>query len=179
MFQFKHFLNVKLIQTVLIMKSVPLEIVSMHASRKNVELLQSVMLSSMMHIARALRITQGILILHVTQVRILKLNNQKFFTHINFLLVLPATVAPVIAGCDNNNDCPDHASCRNRLCINPCALDDPCSKNANCKVLNHEPVCTCPDGYIGDPTISCELRRLIYDKLKELDINVRYFSTPA
>ena len=77
----------------------------------------------------------------------------------NFLLVLPATVAPIIAGCDNNNDCPDHTSCRNRLCINPCALDDPCSANANCKVLNHEPVCTCPDGYIGDPTISCELRR--------------------
>jgi hypothetical protein len=68
-FQFKHFLNVKLIQTVLIMKSVPLEIVSMLASRKNVELLQSVVLSSMMHIARALRITQEILILHVTQVR--------------------------------------------------------------------------------------------------------------
>ena len=86
MFQFKHFPNVKLIQTVLIMKSVPLEIVSMHASRKNVELLQSVMLSSMMHIARALRITQEILILHVTQVRILKMNHQKFLTHINFFI---------------------------------------------------------------------------------------------
>ena len=74
-------------------------------------------------------------------------------------LVLPTTPSPVIAGCDNNNDCPDHAACRNKLCINPCAFDDPCSPTAYCKVFNHEPVCTCPDGYIGDPTVSCELRR--------------------
>ena len=75
-----------------------------------------------------------------------------------FCVVAPATVAPITAGCDNNDECPEHTACRNRLCINPCAYDDPCASNAICIVTNHNPVCTCPDGYIGDPSISCELR---------------------
>ena len=76
------------------------------------------------------------------------------------LLVAPSTVAPITAGCDNNNECPSHTACRNRLCINPCAQDDPCASNAICRVANHQPICTCPDGFVGDPTISCELRNL-------------------
>ena len=81
------------------------------------------------------------------------------FARINFLsLVSPATVAPITAGCDNNDECPGHTACQNRLCVNPCAYDDPCSENAFCQVINHSPVCTCPDGYIGDPTIECKLR---------------------
>ena len=78
--------------------------------------------------------------------------------------VAPATVPPVPFGCDNDDECPTHTACRNRLCINPCAYDDPCSPSANCQVLNHKPVCTCPDGYIGDPKTSCRLRKLLEAK---------------
>ena len=76
-----------------------------------------------------------------------------------FLIVAPPTEPTLAAGCANNQECPDHAACRNRLCINPCAYDNPCAPNANCRVVNHEPVCTCPDGYIGSPETSCELRK--------------------
>ena len=62
-------------------------------------------------------------------------------------------------GCASDNDCPDYTACENRKCINPCAERDPCARNAYCKVIRHQPVCTCPDGYIGDPTTSCELRK--------------------
>ena len=65
----------------------------------------------------------------------------------------------LFAGCASNNDCPDYTACENRKCINPCAEKDPCARNAYCKVIRHKPVCTCPDGYIGDPTTSCELRK--------------------
>ena len=77
-----------------------------------------------------------------------------------FLIVAPPTEPTLAAGCANNQECPDHAACRNRLCINPCAYDNPCAPNANCRVVNHEPVCTCPDGYIGSPETSCELRKI-------------------
>ena len=62
----------------------------------------------------------------------------------------------LVAGCDSNRECPDYTACRNSRCINPCAVDDPCAPSASCKVIGHEPVCTCPDGYIGDPRTRCE-----------------------
>ena len=78
-------------------------------------------------------------------------------------LVAPPTEPTLAAGCANNQECPDHAACRNRLCINPCAYDNPCAPNANCRVVNHEPVCTCPDGFIGSPETSCELRKSLHN----------------
>lgn len=75
------------------------------------------------------------------------------------LSVAPITDAPIAAGCSGDLDCPDYAACENRLCINPCAIRDPCAPSANCKVVNHNPVCTCPDGYIGDPRTDCRLRK--------------------
>ncbi|CAB4059877.1 unnamed protein product [Lepeophtheirus salmonis] len=66
-------------------------------------------------------------------------------------LPLPQLEPSLTPGCDINQDCPTHASCKNRLCINPCAEDSPCAPTAYCKVINHEAFCTCPDGYIGSP----------------------------
>ena len=63
------------------------------------------------------------------------------------------------AGCTTNNDCPGYAACKQRLCLNPCAEDNPCAKSALCKVVSHKPVCTCPDGYIGSPETNCLLRK--------------------
>ena len=67
---------------------------------------------------------------------------------------------PTLDGeCKSNADCPDYTACKNRQCINPCAIRDTCAKRATCKVVWHEPVCTCPDGYVGNPQISCEIRK--------------------
>ena len=75
------------------------------------------------------------------------------------IAAIPSVQPPLKPGCSTNQDCPSHTVCRNRQCLNPCAYDDPCAKNAFCKVINHEPVCTCPDGYIGSPTTDCRLRK--------------------
>ncbi len=69
------------------------------------------------------------------------------------------TERPVVAGCTSNSDCPDHAACYNTRCINPCAERSPCAPSAYCKVVNHQAVCTCPDGYIGTPTTNCLPRK--------------------
>ena len=65
---------------------------------------------------------------------------------------------PIVSGCLTNNDCPDYTACTSRKCINPCAAPNVCASNANCRVTRHQAVCTCPDGYIGSPEISCSLR---------------------
>ena len=66
---------------------------------------------------------------------------------------------PIVSGCLTNNDCPDYTACQSRKCINPCAAPNVCASNANCRVTRHQAVCTCPDGYIGSPEISCSLRK--------------------
>ena len=87
------------------------------------------------------------------------LNNHLFAF---FNLIEKIEPPPFAIGCASNSDCPDYTACENRKCINPCAEKDPCARNAYCKVIRHKPVCTCPDGYIGDPTTSCELRKYTF-----------------
>ena len=84
----------------------------------------------------------------------------------SFVTLVPTPeVDSVIVGCETDQECPDYNACENRKCINPCAEDDPCAPSANCKVIGHQPVCTCPDGYIGDPRTECKLRKhAIYSK---------------
>ena len=73
-----------------------------------------------------------------------------------------ATPPPIVTGCLTNNDCPDYTACQSRKCINPCAQQNVCAPNANCIVTRHKAVCTCPDGFIGSPEVSCLPRKLIF-----------------
>ena len=91
------------------------------------------------------------------------LNILQIFWHIfstKFWFVEPVTLPPIVSGCLSNNDCPDYTACQSRKCINPCTAPNVCASNANCRVTRHQAVCTCPDGYIGSPEISCSLRKL-------------------
>ena len=83
--------------------------------------------------------------------------------HVTYLLISFDTVgSPIVpgvtVGCDIDDDCPDYTACRNRKCINPCVVDKPCAPSANCRVVKHSPICTCPNGYIGTPQTKCSLR---------------------
>lgn len=57
--------------------------------------------------------------------------------------------------CTGNSECPNHFSCINQRCQDPCPGS--CGENAECKILNHNVVCTCFYGYEGDPTYGCSL----------------------
>ena len=55
--------------------------------------------------------------------------------------------------CVLNDDCPRDQSCVRNKCVNPCA--GTCGINAECRVSNHVPVCTCLTGHTGDPYGAC------------------------
>ncbi|CAG2101907.1 unnamed protein product, partial [Medioppia subpectinata] len=59
--------------------------------------------------------------------------------------------------CPNgNSDCPPNAVCEpdfagNLLCQNPCERAQTCGPNALCRIEIHQSVCSCPEGFAGDP----------------------------
>lgn len=50
-------------------------------------------------------------------------------------------------------------ACVNQKCLNPCL--GACGVNSECKVVNHNPICTCPLLFTGDPFIRCIPKRKI------------------
>ena len=55
--------------------------------------------------------------------------------------------------CTINPECPPTLACINQRCVDPCTGS--CGLNAVCSVVNHVAVCTCIQGYRGDPFASC------------------------
>lgn len=55
--------------------------------------------------------------------------------------------------CTSDSDCSLTRACVNQKCVDPCA--GACGSHANCKVINHNAVCYCPDRYTGDPFNRC------------------------
>ncbi|KAK2714566.1 hypothetical protein QYM36_008951, partial [Artemia franciscana] len=56
--------------------------------------------------------------------------------------------------CVTNSDCPQTNACRNQKCVDPCSIAT-CGRNSVCQVVRHNPVCTCPPGFVGDPFTQC------------------------
>lgn len=55
--------------------------------------------------------------------------------------------------CLLNADCPVDKACMNKKCVTPCP--GPCGQNAECRVFNHNPICSCTIGFTGDPFTRC------------------------
>lgn len=55
--------------------------------------------------------------------------------------------------CIVDSDCNLNEACSNQKCRNPCI--GTCGVGANCKVINHKPICTCRPGLTGDPFTRC------------------------
>lgn len=56
-----------------------------------------------------------------------------------------------VGGCVADSDCPSERACINDICRNPCS----CAPNAECRIKDHKPVCTCEQGFDGNPEIQC------------------------
>ena len=57
--------------------------------------------------------------------------------------------------CVVTTDCPTHLACLNKKCTDPC--EGVCGLGAECQVSNHNPQCSCPTGYSGDPFQRCSV----------------------
>lgn len=57
--------------------------------------------------------------------------------------------------CVTSSECAPMHACVNSKCQNPCL--GTCGLNSECKIVNHNPVCTCPSGWTGDPFTQCQI----------------------
>ena len=57
--------------------------------------------------------------------------------------------------CMINSECSRYKTCLNQKCVDPCP--GTCGQNARCQVVNHSPICSCLNNYVGDPFIACVL----------------------
>jgi len=57
--------------------------------------------------------------------------------------------------CVSNSECPPTQACTNNKCRDPCP--GTCGFNAQCRVINHNPMCVCPSGYTGDALTHCQI----------------------
>lgn len=55
--------------------------------------------------------------------------------------------------CTISAECPLDEACSNQRCSDPCIGS--CGVGAICKVVNHNPICSCPTSYTGDPFTRC------------------------
>lgn len=55
--------------------------------------------------------------------------------------------------CSINSECRTNLACINQKCSDPCPGS--CGLNAYCNVYNHMPVCSCSEGFVGDPFTQC------------------------
>ena len=53
--------------------------------------------------------------------------------------------------CSYDNDCNDNELCHEGNCQGACRGDNGCGVNTACDERNHRPVCSCLDGFRGDP----------------------------
>lgn len=70
--------------------------------------------------------------------------------------------------CVSSSECAPAQACLNFKCQDPCP--GTCGRDAQCKIVNHNPICICPAGWIGDPLTGC---RIIPSKKTTL---LRYFA---
>lgn len=55
--------------------------------------------------------------------------------------------------CVISAECPQDLACINQHCTDPCP--GTCGYLARCHTVNHNPICSCPAGYVGDPFVKC------------------------
>lgn len=59
--------------------------------------------------------------------------------------------------CVIDADCSSNLACVNHRCQDVCAGS--CAENALCYVVDHRAICTCIEGYTGDPFAACTVIR--------------------
>lgn len=82
------------------------------------------------------------------------LNGQAVCTCIIGFLGTPPSCRPE---CVISSDCAQNRACNNQKCIDPCPGS--CGVMSQCTVINHNPICSCPETFTGDPFIRCTPQR--------------------
>merc|ERR1711993_17854 len=73
--------------------------------------------------------------------------------------------------CENDSECRSDQACFNFACKDSC--QDACGVSAQCKALNHGAICSCPNGYVGDPLTACRAARNPSSSFQQRPTNTR------
>ena len=77
-------------------------------------------------------------------------NENPMCTCLNNYIGLPPNCRPE---CLIDSDCPSDKACINEKCKDPCLGS--CGLQALCSAINHIAICTCFEGFTGDPFSYC------------------------
>lgn len=79
--------------------------------------------------------------------------------------------------CVIHQECPSNRACIAQQCQDPCIGS--CGFNARCTTQNHQPVCSCIEGFEGDPYASCNQRQseYIFSILRDIYLDYLFFWT--
>ncbi|XP_022245556.1 fibrillin-1-like, partial [Limulus polyphemus] len=64
-----------------------------------------------------------------------------------------------VIGCRSDHNCAFEEACINRICQNPCSVFGACGRNSICEPINHQPECSCPPNFRGNPNVICSSDR--------------------
>lgn len=81
-----------------------------------------------------------------------EINNHAVCSCVSGYIGVPPMCRPE---CVVSSECPLNRACVDQKCSDPCP--GTCGANARCQVVNHNPICSCPSGYSGDPFIECRV----------------------
>lgn len=73
--------------------------------------------------------------------------------------------------CISSSECPPTKACVNQKCQDPCP--GACGQGAQCRAVNHSPICNCPSGWTGDPLTGCRVIPCKHDPHINLKVSVR------
>lgn len=79
-----------------------------------------------------------------------ELNNQAVCSCLPSFIGSPPMCRPE---CTTSAECSLNLACVNKKCVDPCP--GVCGQSANCRVVNHSPLCSCNSGFTGDPFSIC------------------------
>ncbi|XP_065203167.1 fibroblast growth factor receptor homolog 1-like isoform X2 [Planococcus citri] len=75
--------------------------------------------------------------------------------------------------CNSDSECPQNKACRELKCQDLCV--GKCGSNAQCQMINREPICSCLHGFTGNPFTYCTKEEGIFgndDSIKKLLVPV-------
>lgn len=75
--------------------------------------------------------------------------------------------------CVLNTDCPQNRACSRNKCVDPCP--GTCGRDAQCIVYNHVPMCSCPNGMIGNAFVQCAVPQGIICLLRSVSLIIFLF----
>lgn len=86
-----------------------------------------------------------------------EINNQAVCSCVQGYIGSPPSCRPE---CVVSSECKQNEACSNFKCIDPCS--GTCGLSARCQVINHNPICSCPERFEGDPFIRCQPIRKLF-----------------